>query len=186
LASTVFPVPTRAQLEAWNQRRERRHGVAATGPLARLLPAAQSAEELRSSHGDTLESHPELTFAMLVGRPLPATARRSLLLGQLARAALLQRHGVPISLGTIADAGDVSTELVLAAAAMALVARSWSLLADDLAVIRGSDGVPERLGDGEARTFLMALPARRPASGDLPVSRAQVLDLASRFRPAAD
>jgi hypothetical protein len=89
-------------------------------------------------------SHPELTFAMLVGRPLPATARRSLLLGQLARAALLQRHGVPISLGTIADAGDVSTELVLAAAAMALVARSWSLLADDLAVIRGSDGVCRR------------------------------------------
>lgn len=183
LKSSVFAPPIEAELHKWRLR-WRAGEKQDQGHSRGLLPAIHSADELRSANSNTLESHPELVFAAISGRPLSTAGSKTLLLGLLARAYLLQRQGIVLDLYNLIWRDRISTDNFLDAIAMALVALSWNRLGDDLQVIRGNEGVPERLGDADSWAFLMALPEVGPRTlKELPLTADELIVLASKFQP---
>jgi predicted RNase H-like nuclease len=157
--SSVFPVPYERELAAWRENREA--GLPQKqGHFRGLLPAIDSAEVIASRiNANTLESHPELAFAALLGRPLPDFAAKKTLLGALVRLALLARRGHSLPLRSLTGFDRIETDNFIDAMAMAVIALDWHL-AGTVDVLRRADGEPEPLGSGPGRTPLMALPAR--------------------------
>lgn len=182
-SSSVFAPPVIAELANW-QRRRHAAEPQRRGHSFSLLAAIHSADEVRSRNPRTLESHPELVFTAVTGRAFPPSGRKKLLVGLLARAALLQRQGIKINLSHLVGLRPIPTDNYLDAMAMALVARSWQKLGDDLRVIRRDTGIPERLGDHASRDFLMALPEEvNGAPGQAPLRPEALLALAAEFTP---
>jgi predicted RNase H-like nuclease len=183
LKSSVFAPPIDIELQEWERRRrtgERQRQGHAFG----LLPAISSAGRLRETNDSILESHPELVFSAIAGKPLPVEGKKTLLLGLLARATLLQKHGISLDLQTFRDLGKVPTDNFLDAIAMALVALAWKRAGSDLQVIRDHGGLIERLGDCASRSFLMALPRIELRRGEEPtMTLNELVELASNFRP---
>ncbi len=160
LQSSVFPAPYAAELEEW--RRRKAAGLTQKlGHFRGLLPAIHSAGVVRTLNADTLESHPELVFAALAGRPLPGFAAKTTLPGALYRLGLLaERCGLRVELRRLADFGRRKSDDFIDAAAMAVVASDW-LRDGDVSVLRGRNGEPELLCASRGRRdFLMALPSR--------------------------
>jgi hypothetical protein len=125
-----------------------------------------------------------LVFASIAGSAFPVGGRKILLVGLLARTALLQRREVKVNLCHFSGIRPIPTDNFLDAMAMALVARSWQRLGDDLPVIRSHTGIPERLGDRESRDFLMALPENViGAPGQAAMNPADLMALAAEFKP---
>lgn len=178
---SIFPSPVTAELADWRHRRSAQQPQL-RGHARGLLPAIDSAEALVSANPQTLESHPEVVFAALAKRPLPSCARKTLLLGLLARLYLLRKAGIALTfhdLSRIIPA--VSTDNYLDAAAMSVVARSWSWLAGDLEVIRRYEGLPERLGNTGPRAQLIALPGSGLSLPESPpLSAPELVGLARR------
>jgi predicted RNase H-like nuclease len=169
LQSSVFPAPCAGELAEW--RRRRAAGLPQQrGHFRGLLPAIHSADIIRSLHPETLESHPELAFAALAGRPLPAFAAKTTLTGALVRLGLLAgRCGIRLDLSDLARFGRIGAIDFIDAAAMAVVAAGWQR-EGDVPVLRSREGDPEPLGRRpDHRDMLMALPAdyRGPRDADL-------------------
>ncbi len=104
-----------------------------------------------------------------------------MMIGLLARAALIKRQDIALDLHHFLGLGQVPTDNFLDAIAMALVALAWERLGDDLQVIRSKQGVTERLGENASQTFLMALPEIGPRRAEQPLTPEALLALASEF-----
>jgi predicted RNase H-like nuclease len=167
--SSVFPVPYAGELATWRERRQAGQRQK-QGHFRGLLPAIDSAETIASQvNANTLESHPELAFAALLGKPLPDCAAKKTLLGCLVRLALLARAGMPLRLRDLSAFGRIGTDNFIDAVAMAVVARDWHL-AGTVDVLRLADGRPEPLGHKRVQTRLMALPSRHADPRGQPVA----------------
>jgi len=105
-----------------------------------------------------LESHPELVFTALAGRPLGRTFQKRTLQGVLMRNGLLRKRGIALETTVPIDGVSVAAQDVLDAGAMALVALAWAHNGNDIRVIRGEAGDPEPLRRQPQREWLMALP----------------------------
>ena len=92
----------------------------------------------------TLESHPELVFAALAGKLLPADAKKSTLIGLLVRLGLIAKWGVRVDEEAIAGWGSLGADNFVDAAAMAIVADEW-LQRADISVITDADGTLKQL-----------------------------------------
>jgi predicted RNase H-like nuclease len=155
LQSSVFQVGSQAELVEWRRRRDANEAQR-QGHFRGLLPAIHAAEDIASANRMTLESHPELAFAALAGRQLPACAAKKSLIGALVRLALLaEKAHLHCRLEDFPLVAGVTTDNFIDALAMATIARDWA-----------RDGQIAALGDGIApiilrkpRPHVMALPA---------------------------
>lgn len=167
--SSVFPVPYAGELTTWRERRQAGQRQK-QGHFRGLLPAIDSTEAIASrTNPNTLESHPELAFAALHGKPLPNCAAKKTLLGALVRLALLARAGVRLQLRDLSAFGRVGTDNFIDAVAMAIIGRDWHL-AGTVDVLRRAGGEPEPLERGQGRSMLMALPGRHSAPRGRPLA----------------
>ncbi len=153
LGQSIQPVPTQRELEFWREAppEQRRRGH-----LRGLLPTISSAAYLRENRIAVIESHPELVFAALSGRPLARALKKTTLWGTSARLELLRRAGVDL-LHASPPQDPIRADDVLDAGAMALVALGWWRKGAKLEVIRSVDGEPVRLAQ-DGLEYLMALP----------------------------
>lgn len=152
LCQSIQPVVSLTELAHWKSHPGKRRG----GHLRGLLPAISFAAELRSASLMILESHPELVYAALAGRPLRRSCQKRTLQGILTRHALLREQGIDLS--EIQPQGELLTaDDLLDAGAMALVALDWVRKDGDLQVLRQQSGRPEALATASP-SFLMALP----------------------------
>jgi hypothetical protein len=138
-----------------------------------------SAAELQVGQPMTLESHPEVVFSALAQQRLPAEGKKTLFLGLLARASLLQQQGLALNLGVL-TIPRIPSDNFLDAIAMALVARAWNQCGPNLDVIRCADGTPEHLGD--QRTHLIALPTPNAGRPEASMTADELMHLAANFQ----
>lgn len=146
LASSVFTSPTRAAIECDSYADAARAQLAAGGPgLSKQTWALRTKlldvdRWVRSAAMRVVEVHPEVTFAMLNGRPLTFSKRTWN--GQAHRRALLAGAGIelPHELG---DAGAAGADDVLDAAAAA-----WTALRVACGQAESLPAPPETFSDG--------------------------------------
>jgi predicted RNase H-like nuclease len=139
---SVFPTPPRAVVEAPDYGEAQRRCRALTGqglsPLAwRLTPRILDADRCLGVAGAPAlyEVHPEVSFQALAGGPLPGKRSWD---GQLARRALLRRHGIALprqpgglgAAGRLARADDVLDAAVAAWSGTRIAAGTAGCLPD--------------------------------------------------------
>jgi hypothetical protein len=157
LFPAIFSPPVQAELAEWRTRRQRAEPQR-RGHARGLLPAIDSAKTISEANRRTIESHPELVFAALMGRPFPAHGSKRQLLGLLARASILAEQGIALQPRHLLGFPAVATDNALDAIAMAVVARAWLTHRDGLQVVRRGEGAPEHLRDIDRQEPHMALP----------------------------
>ncbi len=163
LRGTVFPAPVLDELHAWR-------AIRITGAKQKqghsrgLLPAIDSASLICESNLNVLESHPELVFSSLYGKPLPRIASKANIFGQSVRLAILKTVAkLDFTLDDYSRLmpalGVVSSDNFIDAIAMAAVANAWSVNGT-VQVLISANGTPEPLPSNQAQWLrLMALPS---------------------------
>jgi hypothetical protein len=184
----VFTPPTIGELLRWRATDpiDRARTIESKGHFRGLLPAIDSAEtifDLRPD--DTLESHPELVFSAIAGKPLHAVASKSTLFGLLVRLGLLARRGSVVTTFHIASLNRIAADNFLDAIAMALVAEEWASGAN-IGVIRDQTGDLQSLSAQTAdRRFLMSvLTPSGDARTQLPLSIQELTSIAQSWQPS--
>lgn len=157
LQSSVFPVPYQSELDVWRTRRTDGQKQR-LGHFRGLLPAIHSADLIRKENPNTLESHPELVFAALLGKPLPAFSAKTTLFGACVRLGLTTKYLFKVPLGMFAGHGRIPSDNFIDALGMAIVATDWAD-GERIELLRDPDGSPQPLGDDpEDWPMTMALP----------------------------
>jgi hypothetical protein len=118
-------------------------------------------------------------FSALAKQRLPVEGKKTLFLGFLARASLIQQQGFALNLGLLAIP-RIRSDNFLDAIAMAIVARAWNQFGPNLEVIRRADGMPEHLGD--ERTHLIALPTPNAGRPEAFMAATELMHLGGEFQ----
>jgi predicted RNase H-like nuclease len=160
LQSSVFAVPYQGELDEWRARHTAGQKQL-QGHFRGLLPAIHSADLIRTGNLNTLESHPELVFASLLGKPLPAFAAKSTLFWACVRLGLIAKHLFKVPLGIFVRHGRIPTDNFIDAIGMAVVAAEWAG-GRKTDVLCDLDGTPQPLGDDPMHwPMTMAVPHTR-------------------------
>ena len=188
LQSSVFAPPYAGELTRWrNAPGAERLTIERRGHFRGLLPAIDSADRIFTARPDgTLESHPELVFAALVSKYLPAYAKKDTLIGLLARLGLIAKWGVRVEEEAIAGWGKAGADNFVDAAAMAIVADEW-LLRGDICVITDADGTLKQMSSHRQHGHLMAIitPSSERPPAEVPDLR-EVAEVARTWTVRAD